>query len=112
MSSLGSHSLNVGLNSRVVEIDTITFMDNAVSIDAGIFSYLTIAGRWEIRNKEVLLESEGTEWKVIELRWDISDSHTLNIMAGSEKGGLICSGGVCRIEEPFEGIKINLLSRF
>lgn len=112
MSSLGSHSLNVGLNSRVVEIDTITFMDNAVSIDACIFSYLTIAGRWEIRNKEALLESEGMEWKVIELRWDISDSHTLNIMAGSEKGGLICSGGVCRIEEPFEGIKINLLSRF
>ncbi|MCK4322341.1 hypothetical protein KAX08_07485, partial [candidate division WOR-3 bacterium] len=112
MNSMGPHSIKVGLNSRFVEIDTTSFMDNAASIDIGIFSYLSFAGRWEIRDKEVLLESEGTEWKVIELRWDISDSHTLNIMAGSEKGGLVCTGGVCRIEEPFEGIKINLLSRF
>ena len=112
MNSMGPHSIKVGLNSRFVEIDTTSFMDNAASIDIGIFSYLSFAGRWEIRDKEVLLESEGTEWKVIELRWDISDSHTVNIMAGSEKGGLVCTGGVCRIEEPFEGIKINLLSRF
>jgi len=117
MSYLKPLSLSLGLNSRIVEIDSlgikiIKFMDNGVSLDMGIFSYLTLSGRWEIRDKEVLLESVGTEWKVIELRWDISDSHTLNIMAGSEKGGLICSGGYCRIEEPFEGIKVNLLSRF
>lgn len=112
MSSIGIFSLKAGFNSRIVEIDTVKFMDNGVSLDVGIFSYLTISGRWEIRDKEVSLESEGTEWKVAELRWDISDAHTLNIMAGSEKGGLICSGGICRVEEPFEGIKVNLFSRF
>ena len=81
-------------------------------MDIGIFSYLSLSGRWEIRDTEVLLESEGTEWKVAEIRWDISNDHTLHAFAGSEKGGLICTGGVCRIEEPFEGFKINLLSRF
>ncbi len=112
MIAIGQHSLKLGLNSRIVEIDTIEFMDNAVSLDVGLLSYLTVAGRWEVRNKEVLLESEGTEWKVMELRWDISDSHTLNVIAGTEKGGLVCSGGVCRIEDPFDGIKIRLLSNF
>jgi hypothetical protein len=111
-SSLGPHSLKVGINSRMVEIDTVSFVDNAALVDIGIFSYLSLSGRWEIRDKEILLESEGTDWKVFEMRWDLSESHTLSIMAGSEKGGLICTGGVCRIEEPFEGVKINLLSRF
>ena len=112
MIPLGSHSVNLGGHFRMVSIDTTKFMDNGVSLDIGLFSYLTIAGRWEVRNKNVPLESEGTEWKVAEIRWDISDAHTLNVMAGSEKGGLVCSGGVCREEEPFTGVKINLMSRF
>jgi hypothetical protein len=116
LSSLGPHSIKVGFETRGVQIDSlgtpIAFRDNMVLVDVGIFSYLSISGRWEIRDKEVLLESEGTAWKVAEIRWDISDSHTLHASAGSEKGGLICTGGVCRIEEPFEGFKINLLSRF
>lgn len=110
--TLLGHSYSIGGNSRMVKIDTLKFVDNGVSIDFGILQSLTLSARWEIRDKEVLLESEGTEWKVLEMRWDFSDNHTLNIMAGSEKGGLVCSGGVCRIEEAFEGIKVNLLSRF
>jgi len=112
MNTIGTHSVNLGFEPRIVKIDTVNFIDNAISIDIGLFPYLSIASRWEIRTKEVLLESEGTEWKVIDLRWDISDAHTIAIMAGSEKGGLVCSGGVCRVEEPFDGVKINVLSRF
>ncbi len=107
-----SHSFNIGLDSRIVDLDTISFTDNGVSIDLGILPSVTLSGRWTIRDKEVLLEGEGTEWKVIEMKWHISDKHTLNVMAGSEKGGLLCSGGVCRIEEAFEGIKMNVFSRF
>ncbi|TET18317.1 MAG: hypothetical protein E3J78_06500 [Candidatus Cloacimonadota bacterium] len=116
LSAMRSHSLKLGLGSRIVEIDSIgkaiDFRDDAISVDIGIFSYLSLSGRWERRNREVLFESEGTEWKVFEIRWDLSNAHTLHIMVGSEKGGLVCTGGICRIEEPFEGIKVNLFSRF
>jgi hypothetical protein len=117
LSSLGTeHSLKVGFETRGVKIDSlgtdIEFRDSKAMVDIGIFSYLSLSGQWEIRDKEVLLESEGKEWKAAEIRWDISDDHTLHVFAGSEKGGLICTGGVCRIEEPFEGFKVNLLSRF
>lgn len=116
MSSFGPISAKAAAKTRIVEIDTtidkVSFNDNSFALDIGIFSFLSLSGRWEIRNKEVLIESEGKEWKVLEARWDISDSHTMNLMFGSEKGGLVCSGGVCRFEEPFTGVKINLFSRF
>lgn len=116
LASRGAHSLKVGFETRGVQIDSLgsplEFRDNKILVDIGIFSYLSISGRWEIRDDEVLLESEGTEWKVAEIRWDVSDNHTLYVFAGSEKGGLVCTGGVCRIEEPFEGFRVNLLSRF
>lgn len=116
LTALGAHSLKVGLETRGVQIDSLgtllEFRDTRILVDIGIFSYLSLSGRWEIRDHEVLMESEGTEWKVAEMRWDISSNHTLYAFAGSEKGGLVCTGGVCRIEEPFEGFKISLLTRF
>ncbi len=116
LAALGSHSVKAGFETRGVRIDSLgtalEFRDNMFLLDIGIFSYLSVSGRWEIRDQEVLLESKGTQWKVAEIRWDISENHTLHAFAGSEKGGLVCTGGVCRIEEPFEGFKINLLSRF
>jgi hypothetical protein len=36
----------------------------------------------------------------------------LRVRVGAERGGYTCSGGVCREEEPFTGIKATLISRF
>jgi hypothetical protein len=48
----------------------------------------------------------------LEFSYDLSENHNLRIKIGEEIGGIVCSGGVCRFEEPFSGIKITLNSIF
>jgi hypothetical protein len=70
---------------------------------------LTLSG--EKRTKEIK-ESPETEWLLGELIWEVSQNHNLTVRVGSEKGGIVCSGGVCRLEPNFDGVKLTLLSRF
>ena len=52
-------------------------------------------------------------WAAIEFVYNINSSHRLSLMYGSQKGGLLCSNGVCRKIEPFtDGFKLELTSLF
>ncbi len=52
-------------------------------------------------------------WASLEAVYNISDNHRLTVMYGSQRGGVLCSNGVCRYIQPFEdGIKFNLISNF
>jgi len=37
---------------------------------------------------------------------------TLKLFAGSEKGGQVCRNGICNYQAPFEGIRLNIVTRF
>jgi len=39
-------------------------------------------------------------------------NHDLTIFYGGERGGLVCSGGLCTYHPAFEGLKAELFSRF
>ncbi|UCE26369.1 MAG: hypothetical protein JSW52_08405 [Candidatus Coatesbacteria bacterium] len=43
---------------------------------------------------------------------NILGSHTLTVGYGGQRGGLVCSGGVCRQEAPFKGFRVTLTSSF
>ena len=51
-------------------------------------------------------------WLIVEAHIELSRSTSLRLAYGGEKGGLVCSGGVCRWEEPFEGLKAVLITMF
>jgi hypothetical protein len=52
-------------------------------------------------------------WASVEFVYNINASHRLSLMYGSQKGGLLCSNGVCRLIEPFsDGFKLELTSLF
>ncbi|MBM3330557.1 hypothetical protein FJY68_01740 [candidate division WOR-3 bacterium] len=53
-----------------------------------------------------------TSWPVVEAVWSITERNMLRVRIGSERGGYTCSGGVCREEAPFSGIKAQLISTF
>ncbi len=53
----------------------------------------------------------GDTWYLVQLAWSLGYSHELTVKIGEERGGITCSGGVCRYEEPFEGVRIELMSR-
>lgn len=50
-------------------------------------------------------------WPMFETVWNISERNVLRVRVGAEKGGYTCSGGVCRYEAPFQGVKLQLISR-
>lgn len=50
-------------------------------------------------------------WPMFETVWNINERNVLRVRVGAEKGGYTCSGGVCRYEAPFNGAKLQLISR-
>ncbi len=53
-----------------------------------------------------------TAWPMFEAVWSITHQNMLRVRIGAERGGYTCSGGVCRFESPFKGVKVQLISRF
>ncbi len=50
-------------------------------------------------------------WAAGELSYRIKNSHTATISYGSERGGLVCSSGICRVVNPFDGVRLSLLTQ-
>jgi hypothetical protein len=50
-------------------------------------------------------------WRAAEFAYRIGTHHTATIMYGTERGGLICSSGVCREVLPFDGFRLSLQSQ-
>lgn len=53
-----------------------------------------------------------TQWLFGQARYVITNQHSITVGYGTRRGGKICSGGMCRVESPFDGLKVNLTSSF
>ena len=50
-------------------------------------------------------------WLAMEVFWNISSKYRLDLFYGSEKGGLQCRNGVCKIIQPFsDGFRLSFLA--
>lgn len=104
--NFGLFFIETGYEHNFISSDTNDYYDHAVSFSLGKPELFVLSLRYERRDWEELT------WPMAELSLDLTHRHNLRIRIGSEKGGLICSGGVCRFEEPFSGIKVVLTSMF
>lgn len=50
-------------------------------------------------------------WPVVGGTYRIGDAHMLTVQYGAERGGVVCTGGVCRLINPFTGFRISLVSK-
>jgi hypothetical protein len=50
-------------------------------------------------------------WPVIGATYRIGDAHTFGVQYGAERGGVVCTGGVCRLINPFTGFRLSLTSK-
>jgi hypothetical protein len=104
----------------VTAIDTVgsfDYYDHSLAVSIGRPELFVLTLRYERRSEEApdrMADKLGAEtsWPLAELSLDLTTKHNLRIRVGAEKGGLICSGGVCRFEEPFKGVKLVLTSIF
>lgn len=74
-------------------------------------SSLTLTLRYELTDNNHDLSGK-KNWFTIEAGYRINQGNSAVISYGSERGGQICSNGVCRYIQPFEGFRVSLLSNF
>ena len=57
-------------------------------------------------------EVEEDQWGIWEFKFKPDELQELNLAVGSRREGLTCSGGVCRLEPAFDGVRVDYLRRF
>jgi hypothetical protein len=72
-------------------------------------SRLTISIRYESTNNRFDV-SERTDWITFETGFRITQGNTVVASYGRERGGQVCSNGVCRYIQPFEGFRFSLIT--
>jgi hypothetical protein len=50
-------------------------------------------------------------WLAGEFSYRLEQTHVVTLMVGSERGGLICSNGICRQVLPFNGVRFSIFSQ-
>ena len=73
-----------------------------VSLSASVSSHWSDMGS--------LLDSR--YWTNLEARFNAFSHTSLTLFVGKEAGGKVCRNGVCRYVAPFEGLKLDLTTRF
>lgn len=71
-----------------------------------------VTAEWTGDEEEKAKSSGQDSWLWGECNVRLGSRHNLSIGGGSIKGGQICSGGVCKIVDPFEGGRVELLTTF
>ena len=51
-------------------------------------------------------------WLGVQLEIKFSQANAIRIFYGAMKGGVKCSGGVCKFFPPFEGFRMDAIVRF
>jgi len=66
-----------------------------------------LTGEWTGDDREPRKSWLWGEWN-----YRVSDRNQLVLAGGRLRGGQVCSGGVCRLVDPFEGVRIEVLTTF
>jgi len=110
-------TIDIGEDDSVVVDFLIKYAKDPFFCDTQIESSVgySFSGRWIAsvlyQYAEVQVWDKNHFWGG-ELTANITDSLQAKIFAGALKGGQVCSGGQCRYEDPFDGVKLNLVYRF
>jgi hypothetical protein len=75
------------------------------------FPWIAIGGMFDMMNPAEKIGDEPTFWPQGFISIKMGESHTLLASYGKERGGLNCTGGICRIVPPFNGLRLTLTSQ-
>jgi hypothetical protein len=75
------------------------------------WSKFTFSLRYEFTDNNFDL-SRRKNWFTIESSYRITSTNTITIAYGKDRGGQVCTNGVCRYIQPFEGFRFSIISNF
>ncbi len=84
-----------------------TYTDHDVTLGFSQFPWVDLA--WTLQKR--VGDSTGT-WMRVDLFVHLGNRAEWEITVGSQRKDLVCSGGVCRYEPEFKGVRTRLLVRF
>lgn len=65
--------------------------------------------KYEFTDNEYELRNQ-KEWIIIEASYKIGNNHIVTFSYGDERGGQICTSGICREVYPFSGVRFSITS--
>ena len=83
------------------------YYNQYISILTSIFSKVTFAIRYEFTNNNFEVSGR-KDWFLTELGYRISGTNLATVSYGLERGGQICTNGICRYILPFKGLRFTL----
>lgn len=66
----------------------------------------------QTNDPEILFFKDKKNWWAAQIEIKFSHANSIRIFYGSNKGGVKCSGGVCKFFPPFEGLRIDAIFRY
>jgi hypothetical protein len=66
----------------------------------------------QTNDPEILFFKDKKNWYAAQIEIKLFHANSIRIFYGSNKGGVKCSGGICKFFPPFEGLRIDVLFRF
>lgn len=83
------------------------FYNQFLSLTASIFKKVTAAIRYEFTDNDLDLSGR-KDWLLYEFGYRITGSNLVSLSYGRERGGQVCSNGICRYILPFKGFRFTL----
>ncbi len=83
-----------------------SFNNHFFSIVASVYNKLTISFRYEHTTNNFDLSGR-KDWLLGEVGYRLSGSNLIALSYGRERGGQICSNGICRYTLPFKGFRFS-----
>jgi hypothetical protein len=91
----------------------LRYHETGFTVTYGYGEGLILTFGWQFVDHDSLKRYDyAKSWPITEIAWSIDQNNILRVRIGSERGGYTCSGGVCRYEAPFTGVKASLISKF
>lgn len=87
------------------------FVDYIIEGEVAYQSILNVVYTAETTGQEVA-EGKRDRWGIWEFKYRPDEEDEFNLAVGSRRQGFVCSGGVCRLEPEFDGVKVDYLRRF
>lgn len=86
-----------------------TYYNHLFSLGVARSPTFSVTLRYEFTTDQGTVDQR-RNWTAIDALYKISNNHTVTLTVGGDRGGQVCANGVCRVVNPFLGVRASMLS--
>jgi len=86
-----------------------SFFNQLVSLGISHSPDYSVTVRYEFTSDEGTVDGR-KNWTALDVAFRLSNHHRITFTAGQDRGGQICANGVCRVVNPYRGVRASILS--